>query len=121
MGPKGCPETSVNNDLRCLTSQNNEVLKIMNYVVLVFLSLVPCVRYCPCIGWKNTEIVRQMNRIHWIIQVYSEEERRRKFNQLQMDAVSFVPACTSPMQESCSEVAVEGCFSACKVSGTDEY
>ena len=31
------------------------------------------------------------------------------------------PACTSPVQELGSEVAVEGCFSACKVSGTDGY
>jgi len=62
-----------------------------------------------------------MSRNHLIIQVYSEVEPRRNLNKLQMDTVSFVTAGTSPMQESCSEVAVEGRIAARKVSGTDEY
>ena len=71
--------------------------------------------------WKNTEIVRQMNRNPLIIQVYSEVEPRRNLIQLQMDTVSFVPAGTSPMQELCPEVSVEGRVAARKVSGTDGY
>ena len=71
--------------------------------------------------WKNTEIVRQMNSNHLIIQVYSEVEPRKILNQLQMDTVPFVLAGTSPMQELCSEVAVEGRIADRNVSGTDGY
>jgi hypothetical protein len=102
--PTGCPETSVNNNLSCLRPRiakisDNEFCR-GRFLVTGCLCTTLSVHVFV---WTNTEIVRQMNRNHLIIQIV-EVEPITNGRSFICSRMYFAYA------RLCFEMAVEGCF-----------